>query len=212
MLKKGDRFGALVLDSYLGNDMWNAICDCGNNKVVSTPKGRKELYPCCGRCRRLGTWAAKEVELRKQKELQTTHVQTVNKNKGHYYSKTSRGYVKSSKNETVIYKQLTRMGMIFETEKEFGACYPQSNVPFRFDFCVASSTSPVGFYLIEYDGQQHQKPIEIFGGNEQFKKQQWQDWYKNQWCKNNNIPLIRVSGNAISNEDLKLETTKFRVV
>ena len=189
-----------------------AKCDCGNNKVTSSPKGREELYPCCGKCRRLGTWAAKEAELRRQKELQTAHVRTVNKNKEHYYSKTSRGYVKSSKKETIIYKKLTQMGMIFETEKEFGACYPQSNTPFRFDFCVASSASPVGFYLIEYDGQQHQKPVEFFGGDERFKEQQWRDWYKNDWCKNNNIPLIRISGNIVSNEDLMLETTKFRVV
>jgi len=76
----------------------------------------------------------------------------VKKNKKHYYSETSRGYIKSSKKETIIYKKLTQLGKIFETEKEFGVCYPGSYTPFRFDFCVASSESPVGFYLIEYDG------------------------------------------------------------
>jgi len=50
----------------------------------------------------------------------------VKKNKKHYYSETSRGYIKSSKKETIIYKKLTQLGKIFETEKEFGVCYPGS--------------------------------------------------------------------------------------
>ena len=181
-LHAGDKYGALTLLYPLGNGNWQAKCDCGNNNVTSTPKGRQELYPCCGKCRRLGTWAHKEAELRKQKELQNKHLKVVNKNKECYYSKTSRGYVKSSKYETIIYKKLTKMNMVFETEKECD-CYPGSNTPFRFEFCICSKTSPVGFYFLEYDGAQHHEPIKFFGGEERFKHQQWCDWYKNNWCK-----------------------------
>lgn len=211
-MKQGERYGALTLRYKEGN-YWVCSCDCGNQNVIAEAKNLlNHCYPCCGKCRRLGTWAIKEAGLRKQKALNIEHQEVVKKNKKHYYSETSRGYIKSSKKETIIYKKLTQLGKIFETEKEFGVCYPGSYTPFRFDFCVASSESPVGFYLIEYDGQQHQKPIKIFGGEAQFKKQQWRDQYKNQWCKNNNIPLIRITGNVISDADLELKTTEFRAV
>ena len=47
---------------------------------------------------------------------------------------------------------------------------------------------------------------------EQFKKTQEHDKYKNQWCKNNNIPLIRIPYTHLKDlclEDLLLETSKF---
>ena len=40
------------------------------------------------------------------------------------------------------------------------------------------------------------------------------DEYKNQWCKENNIPLIRISYTHLNDlciEDLLLETTKFLI-
>ena len=46
--------------------------------------------------------------------------------------------------------------------------------------------------LIEYDGEQHFKPIEFFGGEEAFQKQQERDQKKDEWCKENNIPLLRI--------------------
>jgi len=46
--------------------------------------------------------------------------------------------------------------------------------------------------LIEYDGIQHFKPIKYFGGEEKFKFQQKTDFIKNEYCKNNNIKLLRI--------------------
>lgn len=45
---------------------------------------------------------------------------------------------------------------------------------------------------IEYDGEQHFKPIELFGGEKQFKIQVENDNIKNTFCKENNIKLIRI--------------------
>ena len=50
---------------------------------------------------------------------------------------------------------------------------------------------------------------------ENFKKTKEKDNYKNEWCKKNGIPLIRIPYTKLSSltiEDLRLETTKFRVV
>ena len=46
--------------------------------------------------------------------------------------------------------------------------------------------------LIEYDGIQHYEAVEIFGGIPAFKKRQKRDQIKNQYCKDNNIKLIRI--------------------
>lgn len=71
---------------------------------------------------------------------------------------------------------------------------------YRFDNCINPITNRVlvfDFYLpdinlcIEYDGIQHMKSIEYFGGKRQFLKQQVNDLIKDQYCDMNNIRLIR---------------------
>ena len=46
--------------------------------------------------------------------------------------------------------------------------------------------------FIEFDGEQHFKPIEKFGGVENFEKTLKRDNTKNEWCKNNNKKLFRI--------------------
>lgn len=100
--------------------------------------------------------------------------------------------------------------IIYEVQKTFETCkYKNSDGRPRFDFYVNNS------YLIEYDGKQHFMPVNRFGGDEQFIIQQQRDEYKNQWRKDNNIPLIRIPYTKLDTlciEDLMLETTQFRVV
>lgn len=55
-----------------------------------------------------------------------------------------------------------------------------------FDFYVNNK------YMIEFDGEQHFKPVEHFGGKEKFEQQQKYDQIKNKWCLDNRIPLIRI--------------------
>ena len=45
---------------------------------------------------------------------------------------------------------------------------------------------------IEYDGIQHFKAIECFGGIKSFKEQKIKDKIKNNFCISNNIKLIRI--------------------
>ena len=45
---------------------------------------------------------------------------------------------------------------------------------------------------IEYDGEQHFKPIEYFGGEAHFKIQQKHDKIKDDFCKENGISLLRI--------------------
>lgn len=69
----------------------------------------------------------------------------------------------------------------------------------RFDDCKDKYSLPFDFYLpdynccIEYDGVQHYEPIEHFGGKESFEYVQKHDKIKTEYCKNNNIQLLRIA-------------------
>lgn len=60
----------------------------------------------------------------------------------------------------------------------------------RFDFALLKDNQV--FHLIEFDGGQHYKPVKYFGGEEQFNKQHTRDILKDEYCKQNNIPLTRI--------------------
>ena len=65
------------------------------------------------------------------------------------------------------------------------------------------------FYLldsnicIEYDGIQHFEPVNDFGGEIEFNNIQIRDNIKNEYCKNNNINLIRIRYDENIEEKIK---------
>ena len=83
--------------------------------------------------------------------------------------------------------------------------------PLLFQLHIVNNT-----YLIEFDGSQHFFARRVdWNTEEKFQKTQEHDVYKNQWCKDNNIPLIRIPYTRLDTlciEDLMLDTTTFRVV
>ncbi len=58
----------------------------------------------------------------------------------------------------------------------------------RFDFYL-----PEYDILIEYDGIQHVKPFDIWGGEEGLKLRQYRDKLKTQYAIQKDIPLIRIN-------------------
>jgi hypothetical protein len=61
----------------------------------------------------------------------------------------------------------------------------------RFDFAVFDKNKKLKL-LIEYDGQLHYMIVDYFGGKEKLEKTKYYDSLKNQYCKQNNIPLLRI--------------------
>lgn len=57
---------------------------------------------------------------------------------------------------------------------------------------------PFDFYLpdyntcIEYDGELHYKAVDYFGGDDALSNTKCRDEIKTQYCKENNIKLIRI--------------------
>jgi len=88
---------------------------------------------------------------------------------------------KESKGETIIRHYLEENNISFKQE------YKLSNNQ-RFDFYLEEYNT-----IIEFDGIQHFQPVDFFGGKEGFIQTKERDIYKNNYCKDNNIKLIRIS-------------------
>lgn len=85
-----------------------------------------------------------------------------------------------------------------------------NNKKLRFDFAIFSNSQLI--YLIEYDGQQHFMPSDLFGGENYLEYIQNNDLLKNNWCEKNNILLIRIPYTHYTKliiEDLIPETSQF---
>ena len=86
----------------------------------------------------------------------------------------------------------------------------------RFDFAIFDDNNNL-LYFIEFDGIQHFKENirdNGFGWNTQeaYEKTHERDELKNNWCKDNNIPLIRIPYTHLNNlclDDLLLNKSKF---
>ena len=105
-----------------------------------------------------------------------------------------------SKGNEKIALLLTQANIPFEVEKTFPTCKDQNVLPF--DFYVNNQ------YLIEYDGKQHYQKENTFYTDDIPRH----DNIKSNWCKNNQIPLIRIPYthfNYLNLNDLLLETSKF---
>ena len=113
-----------------------------------------------------------------------------------------------STGEMAILNLLTKNNIIYLTEKRFDNCrFPDTNAQAKFDFYL-----PKQNYLIEFDGEQHFRESGMYSN---LAKIQEHDEFKNKWCRENNIPLIRIpywKRGSLTLEDLLLETTKYRVV
>ncbi len=57
--------------------------------------------------------------------------------------------------------------------------------------------------FVEYNGIQHYKPIEKFGGDKNYKKQKVRDNWLRKYCETNDIKLIEIDGRKFSNEKIK---------
>ena len=90
-----------------------------------------------------------------------------------------------SKGENVIRKYLKDNGIKYKKQKTFDGC--NYKYPLRFDFYLIKHN-----ICIEYDGMQHFRPVNYFGGIDTFNYILIKDEIKNQYCKNNNIKLIRI--------------------
>ena len=117
-----------------------------------------------------------------------------------------------SKGEEKIKNIFSQNNINYISQKTFADCVNDRGNLLKFDFYLEEMN-----YCIEYDGDIHfdQGKSRGWFSDEYREDLQNRDAIKNQWCKDNNIPLIRIPYTKLDTlciEDLMLETTQFRVV
>jgi hypothetical protein len=94
----------------------------------------------------------------------------------------------ASKGEELIAKLLKQKSISFKQEwKPDGLKHKKQ---LSIDFVIMSKENMIG--AIEYQGIQHYKAVNFFGGKELLAENQIRDQIKREWCRENNIPLLEV--------------------
>lgn len=93
-----------------------------------------------------------------------------------------------SRGEEYIKTLLLDNNIIFSQQYTFENCRNKRKLPF--DFAIFKNDKL--FCLIEYQGIQHYKSVELFGGEKQLLIQQEVDNIKRKFCIDNNISLIEI--------------------
>jgi len=207
--------------------IWKYRCDCGKEGEISSASLRAGIQSC-------GCLGKENINLSNKNNLlgkKFNHLTVVEEtkernNKGNIIwkclcdcgniclastpvlvngDKKSCGCIKISNGIEQIEKLLKNNNISYVKEKRFEDC--KDIYPLPFDFYVDNK------YIIEFDGEQHFFPIESWGGKEKFLKLKEHDKYKNNWCFQNNISIIRIpfTLKEIKLEDILLETSKWVV-
>lgn len=183
--------------------VWECKCDCGEICYVSSAhltKNPKKITISCG-CQSGGPY-----DLTGQKFNKLTAIKKIKKRGGYWAfdcecggSTIARAYdVKNNKTkscgclkshgELIISELLTKLNINFIRQYTFNNCRSDNNCLLYFDFYLPDYNC-----CIEYDGEQH-----FFYRNsgwntkENYELTQRRDEIKNQYCKDNNIQLIRI--------------------
>ena len=119
-----------------------------------------------------------------------------------------------SKGEFIITQLLKNNNIDFQREYTFPDLVTHyHNMKYRFDFAIFNNQQLK--YLIEFDGPQHSKTSGTWFNEDKLKIIQNNDKKKEQYCIDNQIPLIRIPYShlyKICLDDLILETTIYRKV
>lgn len=234
------KIGYLTIIDYIFNDgettKYKCQCDCGNIIIVKADYLKNGTTKSCGCLRkekmkklgeknsqirdltnqRFGKLIALEpTELRKHGSVVwkckcdcgKIHFASSNALTQNQVSSCPECNIVSAGDERIKYL-LKNNNISFETQKTFEDCInPTTKCKLRFDFYIENN------YLIEYDGETHySSDYHGWYNEEQLKIQQERDNLKNQWCIDNNVPLIRIPYTHLNNlclEDLLLKTSKY---
>lgn len=110
---------------------------------------------------------------------------------------TSCGCKIQSSKERIIKSYLNNLGLKYETQKRFDDCKYKYTLPF--DFAIYDNNDHL-ICLLEYDGEQHYRPVDFYGGIPSYENTKLRDRIKTNYCKKNNIKLLRLNYLDSNNE------------
>jgi DNA-directed RNA polymerase subunit RPC12/RpoP len=102
---------------------------------------------------------------------------------------------KKSKGERKITEYLSKRGIFADEQKTFDDLISTKGCKLRYDVYFTYERRE---YIIEYDGEQHFYNIEFFDKTQTLEERQKRDLQKTEYCKNNNIYLLRISYNYLN--------------
>lgn len=224
----GKKFGRLTTLEFVGIEnqeaMYRYLCDCGNTIVRSHHCVSSGNTSSCG-CLFDELRDATKYDIIGQKfgRLTVTSYAGINKYGGTNFwclcdcgntvieSRNSliEGDVKTcgcirSIGENNIKQILESAKIQYKPQYSFSDLISEAGGYPLYDFAILSSSNEVE-RLIEFDGDQHKKSYDYFGGEEKFLKVQQNDALKNQYALSHNIPLVRIpysKRDTMSIEDL----------
>ena len=231
----GEKFERLTVIDKLykkGNEWyWLCQCDCGNTKEVRGGSLREGKTRSCG-CLKQESDKSPKGNVKDLTGQKFGHLLVINREGSDHRGEAkwlcecdckkanrvivlgsnlrsghtmSCGCERRSHGEQRIEQLLQKAGIHYVPEKamfKFSSGYDA-----KFDFYIEDK------YLIEYDGETlYHFNLHGWHNKENLNKQQERDTIKTQWCKDNNIPLIRIPYTKLKElqlEDLLLETSQY---
>lgn len=217
----GQRFGSLLVTEKTeqratnSSVIWKCLCDCGNITYSNSTNLKRGHTTSCGCNKQKYTNSLKidvksgdkygdltiirEVESRSPRrfeclcscgkvvevllsDLRSQHTQSC-------------GCKNISKGEQFVESILKEKNIKYTPQKCFEDCKNVRSLPF--DFFLEEYN-----ICIEYQGEQHYKPIKFWGGEEGFQYRQKNDNIKKKYCEENNIKLICLPY-TLSNKEIK---------
>ena len=239
----GQRFGSLVVieeapSDKNGNAMWKCKCDCGNIIITRGSGLRYGNTTSCG-CKRIKKWNQQNhdrnfIDITNQKFGMLTAIKATEKKQGKKIIWLCRcdcgnftevagtdlrtGNTKScgcmrhkSYGEGKIKSLLIENNIDFIQEYSDNSCrFSDTKCLARFDFYLPKYNT-----IIEYDGIQHFTVGKgKYDSPEKLQTTKAHDNYKNQWCKDHHINLIRIPYTHYENiilEDLLPITSNYKM-
>jgi len=95
---------------------------------------------------------------------------------------------KESKGEQKISEILNGHNYVYKRQYKIKECRHKNPLPF--DFAIFDNNRLL--CLVEYQGEQHFRPVEYWGGEKAFEEQKIRDKIKKDFCKQNKIMLIEI--------------------
>ena len=214
-IKIGDKFGRLTVierkENCLSNNrscIWECQCSCGNIVYVQTDYLTRGYKKSCG-CLLQESFEDRKVDLSNKRSGLLTFIEATDYRmngqvvwrcicdcgqecfvpQGNFGRTKSCGCTVFNSNGELIVKEILQKNNInFIQQKQFDNCInPKTGRKLKFDFYLPDYNC-----CIEYDGIQHFQSVEYFGGKEGLQNNLYRDSIKNEFCRNNNIKLIRI--------------------
>lgn len=228
----GEKFGRLTTVAFVGVKNKEAIyhfkCECGNDVELSMHSVKQGVVKSCGCLKQdLMDFYKTDIVGVKFGHLLALHCVGTS-NRGHHEfeclcdcgeyvvvdrNSLTRGLVQScgcirSVGENNIKNILTNENIKYKQQYTFLDLLSMHGRALPYDFAIIDDKEQV-IRLIEFDGPQHVKPYDYFGGEEKFLRVKGNDSLKNQYAISHNIPLVRIpysKRDAVSLDDLFGET------